>query len=365
MKMIPVVEPVVHGNELKYLKDCLKSTWLSSGKYVDLFEEKFAKFCEANYAASVVNGTAALHVLLATLGIKKGDEVIIPNLTFVATANAVIYTGAKPVFVDVDRQTWNIAPQKIEEKITKKTKAIIAVHLYGHPADMDQINSLAKSYNILVLEDACEAHGALYKGRKVGSLSLASCFSFYGNKIITTGEGGMIVSNNKSIIKRANFLKSHSQIAKGIYHHTEIGFNYRFTNLQAALGLAQLENVNNVIKRKLENANAYNDLLKDVEDIILPPDEPWARSVFWMYSIVLRRKNLRDKLILKLADASIETRPFFEPLHKLPMYKENEDFPNSTFLSKNGLSLPSSALLAVKEIEYICATLKKLLKRSL
>lgn len=365
MKMISVIEPVIHGNELRYLKDCLKSTWLSSGKYVDLFEKKFAKFCEVRYATSVTNGTAALHVLLTALGIKKGDEVIIPDLTFVATANAVTYTGAKPVFIDVDRQTWNIDPKKIEEKITKKTKAVIAVHLYGHPADMDKINSLGKSYDITVLEDACEAHGALYKGRKVGSLSLASCFSFYGNKIITTGEGGMIVSNNKSIIKKANHLKSHSQIAKGIYHHTEIGFNYRFTNLQAALGLAQLENANNIIKRKLENANVYNILLKDIDDIILPPDEPWAKNVFWMYSIVLRRENLRDKLILKLADARIGTRPFFEPLHKLPMYKENEDFPNTTFLSRNGLSLPSSALLTVKEIEYICATLKKLLKRSL
>lgn len=365
MRMIPVAEPAIHGNELKYLKDCLKSKWLSSGKYVDLFERKFAKFCDVKYSTSVVNGTSAFHLLLTALGIKKGDEVITPDLTFVATANAVAYTGAKPVFIDVDKQTWNIDPQKIEGKITKKTKAIIAVHLYGHPADMDKINSLGKSYKIMVLEDACEAHGALYKGRKVGSLSLASCFSFYGNKIITTGEGGMIVSNNKSIIKRANHLKSHSQIAKGIYHHTEIGFNYRFTNLQAALGLAQLENVNNVIKRKLENAKIYNELLKDIDDVILPPNESWAKSVFWMYSIVLRRERLRDKLISKLSDAMIETRPFFEPLHRLPMYREDADFPNTNFLSRNGLSLPSSALLTVKEIEYICANLIKLLRRIL
>lgn len=362
MKKIPAAEPLIRGNELEYITDCIKSTWLSHGKYIDLFEEKFAKFCGVKYATSVVNGTAALHLLLASLGIKPGDEVIIPDLTFVATANAVSYAGAKPILVDVERKTWNIDPAKIEEKITAKTKAIIAVHLYGHPADMDRINSIAKSRNIYVLEDACEAHGALYKGKKAGSLGYASCFSFYGNKIITTGEGGMIVSGDKSLINKASFLKSHAQAAKGIYHHSEIGFNYRFTNLQAALGLAQLENVDYVLQRKRENARVYKSLLKDIDIIMLSPEEPWAKSAFWMYSIVLKKDNLREKLMEKLIDLGIETRPFFEPMHNLPMYRQKGNFLNTVFLSGNGLNLPSGATLSAQDIEYVCDAVKKTLK---
>ncbi len=362
MRKIPAAEPLIAGNELKYLQDCMKSTWLSHGKYVDLFEEKFAKFCEVKYATSVVNGTAALHLLLVSLGIKKGDEVIIPDLTFVATANAVSYVGAKPVLVDVDRNIWNIDPKKIEEKITAKTKAIIVVHLYGHPADMDKINSIAKDRNIYVLEDACEAHGATYKGKKAGSLGFASCFSFYGNKIITTGEGGMIVSDNKSLIDRASYLKAHAQAKKGIFYHAEIGFNYRFTNLQSALGLAQLENVDNVLRIKRENARIYNSLLKDVNILMLPPSEAWAESAFWMYSIVLKKENLRNKLIKNLAEIGIETRPFFDPLHSLPMYREKGDFANTVFLSGNGLNLPSGATLNHDDIEYVCKCVKKILK---
>lgn len=362
MKKIPAAEPLIQGNELKYIKDCLDSTWLSHGKYIDLLEKKFAKFCGARYAASVVNGTAALHLLLVSLGIKEGDEVIIPDLTFIATANAISYTGAKPVLVDVDRHTWNIDPVKIEEKITKKTKAIIAVHLYGYPADMDRINALGKTHGIHVLEDACEAHGAVYKGKKAGSLGLASCFSFYGNKIMTTGEGGMIVSDNKSLIDRVNLLKSHAQAKRGVFSHREIGFNYRFTNIQAALGLAQFENINNVLAKKRKNAKMYEALLRDVDILMLPQSQKGIRSAFWMYSIVLRKDGLKNKLVEKLANAGIETRPFFDPLHMLPMYRKKENFPNTIFLSKNGLNLPSGATLTSSEIEYVCENIKKFLK---
>lgn len=363
MKKIPAAEPLIVSNELKYVEDCIRSTWLSHGKYVDLFEKKFAKFCDVKYATSVVNGTAALHLLLVSLGIKPGDEVIIPDLTFVATANAVSYTGAKPVLVDVDRQTWNIDPKMVEEKISAKTKAIIVVHLYGYPADMDKINSIAKDRNIYVLEDACEAHGATYKGKKAGSLGFASCFSFYGNKIITTGEGGMIVSNDKSVIERAAYLKSHAQVARGSFNHTEIGYNYRFTNLQSAFGLAQLENVDNVLNVKRQNAVLYDFLLKDVEILMLPPREPWAESAFWMYSIVLKKENIRKKLIEGLAGLGVETRPFFNPIHSLPMYRENGDFTNTIFLSKNGLNLPSGATLNRDDIEYVGDAVRKVLRK--
>lgn len=363
MKKIPIAEPVLIGNELKYVEDCIISTWISHGKYIDAFEKDFAKFCETDYATTVVNGTAALHLLLATMGLGRGDEIIMPTLTFVATANAARYLGVKPIFVDVEYETWNIDPTKIEEKITPKTKAIIAVHLYGHPADMDKINAIGKKYGIPVLEDACEAHGARYKKKRVGSLSKAAIFSFYGNKIITTGEGGMIVSNNRSLIDRAKYLKSHAMDKKRKYYHGEIGYNYRLTNLQAAVGLAQLENITTVIAAKRKNARMYNTHLKGIDGIMLPTEKEWAESVFWMYSIILKQSRLKDKLTGYLSEKGIETRPFFEPMHKLPMYKTKESFPNAEFLSSNGISLPSGVLLTADQIDYISQKIKKFIKK--
>lgn len=364
MKRIPVSQPLFFGNEINYVTESVKSTWVRSGKYLELFENKFAKFCNVSYATSTSSGTTALHLLMLAMGIKSGDEVIVPDLTYVASANSVSYVGAKPIFVDVDRDIWAISPEKIEARITKKTKAIMVVHLYGHPADMDAINKIAHKYKIPVIEDACQAHGALYKGKKVGSLSKAACFSFSGAKIITTGEGGMIVSNDKKIIQRAININDDFMNNNRKFFHSDIGYNYRLTNLQAGLGLAQLENINTLLNMKIKNASIYTSLLKDQSLIQLPPQKPWAKNVFWLYSIVLKKNNLRNKMMIYMDSKGIETRPFFVPMHKLPMYKQPGEFNNSDYLSKNGLSFPSGVGIKQNEIEYICSEIKKFIKNN-
>lgn len=364
MKKIPVSQPYFFGNEINYVTESVKSTWVRSGKYIDLFEEKFARFCDVSYATSTSSGTTALHLLMLAMDIKSGDEVIVPDLTYVASANTVSYVGAKPVFVDVDKDIWAISPEKIEEKITKKTKAIMVVHLYGHPADMDSINAIADKYKIPVIEDACQAHGALYKGKKVGSLSKAACFSFSGAKIITTGEGGMIVTNNKKIIQNARNINNDYMNDNRKFFHSNIGYNFRLTNLQAGLGLAQLENINNLLDMKIKNAKIYSSLLKDLPLLQLPPQKPWAKNVFWLYSIVLKKNNLKNKLMNYMNSKGVETRPFFVPMHKLPMYKQTGKFPNTDYLSENGLSFPSGVNIKKDEIEYICSEIKKFIKNN-
>ncbi|MDP3789898.1 MAG: DegT/DnrJ/EryC1/StrS family aminotransferase, partial [Candidatus Omnitrophota bacterium] len=242
IRKIPVSEPLLKGNELKYLTKCIKSNWISSaGNYVERFEKKFSRCCEAGYGIACTSGTTALHLALTGFGIGRGDEVIIPTFTMIATANAVSYTGAKPVLVDSEPRTWNIDPAKIEEKITRRTKAIIAVHTYGHPAEMDRIRAIAKRYRLFVIEDAAEAHGAEYKGKRAGSIGDAACFSFYANKIITTGEGGMITTNNKKFAEFTGNLRDHAFSKERHFWHKYLGYNYRMTNLQAAVGLAQAE----------------------------------------------------------------------------------------------------------------------------
>lgn len=351
--MIPLAKPFLGGNESKYVRECLKSGWISSlGKFVVEFEEKFSDYCGCKYGVSVCNGTAALHLALKTLEISFGDEVLVPNLTFIATANTVHYTGAKPVLVDSEIETWNIDPSKIEEKITRKTKAIIVVHLYGHPARMDDILAIAKRHNLYVIEDACEAHGALYKDKKVGSLSDISVFSFYGNKIITTGEGGFIATNNKRFNDRARLLRDHAMSSSRRYYHPEVGFNYRLTNIQAAIGLAQLEKIDYFIERKIQIARLYNSLFKDVKIINLPPQEEWAKNVYWMYSILING-GWRNKLIEALKECGIETRPFFIPMNMLPPYRSKQKFPVSDYLSNSGINLPCFAQIKDNEIVYV------------
>jgi len=250
-KFIPIAEPSITQKEISYVTDAVKSGWVSSlGYYIFEFEKKFAEFIGTKYALTTSNGTTALHLTLASLGIKEGDEVIIPDLTFVATANAVAYTGAKPIIVDVEEDIWCIDPDSIRKSITPKTKAIIPVHLYGHSADMDEIIKISNEYGLHVIEDAAEAHGAEYKGKKVGSLGKCGVFSFYGNKIITTGEGGMITTDDEKLYERAKFLRDHAMNKEKRYWHSEIGFNYRITNLQAALGLAQLERIEEFLDKR-------------------------------------------------------------------------------------------------------------------
>ncbi len=360
MKKIPVAEPVFFGNEWKYVKECIDTGWISSiGDYVVRFEDGFKNYVGTSHGVSTSNGTVALHLALTALGIGKGDEVLIPDLTFIATANAVAYTGAKPVLVDVDFETWNIDAGKLEEKVNERTKAIIPVHLYGHPCDMDAIHKVADKYNLKVIEDAAEAHGAVYKGKMVGSLSDVSCFSFYGNKIITTGEGGICLTNDADLADRLRFLKDHGMSKDKRYWHPEIGFNYRLTNIQAAIGLAQLENIDLIISRKRKNAALYNSFFKDVEGITIPPEKDWARNVYWMYSILVDNsfKYARDEVISRLNENGIDTRPFFYPLHQMPPYFTTEKFEVSDKLSRQGINLPSSVKLNEEDIERIASVI--------
>jgi len=373
MKFIPVCEPSLIGKEKKYVKDCLKTNWISSaGKYIDLFEESFAKFCNVKYGVACSNGTTAIHLALETLKIGPGDEVIIPDFTMIGTVNAVLYAGATPVFVDSEKETWNIDTTKIKEKITKKTKAIMIVHTYGHPVDMDPVIELAKKNKLYVIEDAAEAHGAEYKGKRIGSLSDIACFSFYGNKILTTGEGGMIVTNNKDFAERAKYLRNH---AFGIprFLHKEIGFNYRMTNIQAAIGLAQTENAEKLVDMRIRNAKLYNKYLKKIPGIILPPEKDWAKNVYWMYGIVIYPKAFgmsAGKLRKKLKENGIDTRAFFIPLHKQPMFKKKDPrfpdikgkYPVAEWLSENGFYLPSTSTLKKRQIRKIAKTIKKISK---
>jgi perosamine synthetase len=357
---IPVAEPLLAGNELKYVTDCVATGWVSSlGKYVRDFEQQFAAYCGTQYGIATFNGTVALHLLAVTLGLGPGDEVIMPSLTYVASANGVRYTGATPVFVDSETETWNIDPATVEAAITPRTKAIMAVHLYGHPADMAPLQDIAQRHNLLLLEDAAEAHGAFYRGQPVGSLSDAAIFSFYGNKIITTGEGGIIVTNNKEWADRAFFLENQGRYADNPYFHPEEAYNYRKTNIQAAIGLAQLEKIDDLLAIRQRNAAHYNRRLAEVPGLTLPPQTEWATNVYWMYSVLVGDDFglSRDALRERLRAAGIDTRPFFYPVHTLPMYATGQSLPVAEELGRRGLNLPSGATLTADQIDTICDTL--------
>lgn len=365
--MIPIAEPFLGPEEEKLVIEGLRSGWISStGKYIGEFEEAFARFCTTKYAVAVANGTAALHLVLASSDIGPGDEVIVPSLTFVATANAVAYTGAKPIFADSEMETWNIDPEKIKEKINKKTKAIIPVHLYGHPAEMGTISAIARTYNLLLIEDAAEAHGAEFKGKKVGSLGDAGCFSFFANKVITTGEGGMITTNNKTLAEKIRILRDHGASKRRRYYNPYLGFNYRMTNLQAAIGTAQLKKIDKILKRKREIAKLYEKNLEPlVPQVTLQGEASWAKNIYWMYSILVTNdgKINRDYLIGKLKKKGVDSRPFFFPAHKLPRFKVNESLPIAESLAKTGINLPSSPSLTDAQITLICSTIKEIFKK--
>lgn len=362
---IPVAEPLLGEEELDLVTETVKSGWISShGKNISEFENEFARFCGAKYGVSTSSGTAALHLSLASAGIGHGDEVIVPSLTFIATANAVAYTGARPVFVDSEMETWNIDPEKIKERINRRTKAIIPVHLYGHPADMKPILQIARKYGLLVVEDAAEAHGAEYRGKTVGSIGNMACFSFFGNKIITTGEGGMIVTNNKSFAQKARTLRDHGASKRRRYYNPWLGFNYRMTNIQAALGLAQLKKINRILDSKHNIAVMYSKYLNPlVPEIVLHPEADWAKNVYWMYSVLVskRKKMNRDVLIERLKKKGIDSRPFFFPIHLLSRYTTGERLPVAEFLAASGLNLPSSPNLSSEQIRYVCDSIVEIL----
>jgi perosamine synthetase len=366
---IPVCEPTQWGNEKKYVKRCMDSNWISSkGEFIEKFESTFARKVGAKYGVGVLNGTVALHLALAALDIGPGDEVIIPAFTMIATPNSVRYTGAKPVLVDSELKTWNMDASKIEEKITKKTKAIMPVHTYGHPCDMDVIMKIARKHGLYVVEDAAEAHGAVYKGRKIGSIGDAAGFSFYANKILTTGEGGMVTTNDRKLADKMQLLKNHAFSHERHFWHKILGYNYRMTNIQAAIGLAQTENFEKLSNKRIENAMLYNSLLKEIDEITLPPSSRGIKNVYWMYGILLKNWSsvTRDTLRYELASRGIETRTFFIPIHRQPVYKGwfKGNYPNSEYLCTNGLYLPSSTSLTEKQIRYVAGTIKEIfLKR--
>ena len=363
-RFIPVSEPCLTGNELAYVSDCVQSGWVSSlGKYIGEFERQFAEFCGTRHGIAVSNGTTALHLALAALGIGPGDEVIIPTFTFIATANAVHYTGATPVFADSEALTWNIDPQDIARRITPRTRAIIPVHIYGHPAEMQPILDLAQEHGLLVIEDAAEAHGALYRGKRVGSLGKINTFSFYGNKIITTGEGGILTTDDDLLNEKVRFLRDHAMSPEKRYWHTEIGFNYRMTNLQAALGVAQMERIEEFIARKRWIAGLYRQGLQDISTLEFSPEAPWATSVYWMASILLKDNFplTREELMQRLKERGIDSRPFFYPIHTMPPYQDDTlKMPVAEDISRRGINLPSAVTLTEADIQRIVSAIRQL-----
>ena len=356
---IPVSEPTLGPNTLRYVQRCIETNWISSiGSYVTEFQERFAECCGVRYGVATSNGTTALHLALAALGLAAGDEVIVPTFTMIATANAVAYTGARPVLVDSEARTWNVDPNQVADKITNRTKAIIPVHTYGHPVDMDPILELAHKHGLYVVEDAAEAHGAQYKGRPAGSLGHCGCFSFYGNKIVSTGEGGMVVTNDEELAQIAANLRDHAFSEVRHFWHEYRGFNYRMTNLQAAIGLAQVECFDELVDSRIRHAQHYNRLLAGAPGITLPPATEGVKNVYWMYGILIGDEFgvSRDELRTALAARGVETRTFFVPMHVQPIYFRDyrgERYPVAEDLCRRGLYLPSSSSLTEPEIEYV------------
>lgn len=363
MNFIPISQPSITQLEIDYVNDAVRSGWVSSlGEYITKFEKEFASFCGTKYALSVSNATVGLHLSLVALGIDKDDEVIIPDLTFVATGNVVKYVNAKPVIVDIDPDTLCIDANGISKAITKNTRAIIPVHLYGHPADMNKINEIAKENNLLVIEDAAEAHGAEIDGRRVGGFGDVGVFSFYGNKIITSGEGGMITTSNKDLYERLKFLRDHAMSSEKRYWHTEVGFNYRMTNLQAALGLAQLRRIEDLIQKRIEIFEWYKEGLFGAENISLNRTQAGIKNVYWMICLEILdyTEKQRDDFLVKLKEKGIDGRPYFYPLSDMPIFDSVNTY-NAHNIYKTGLNLPSFFDITKEQVLFICKTIKEIL----
>jgi perosamine synthetase len=367
MNRIPVAEPDLGGNEEKYVLEAVRSSWISStGPYVKRFEQEFAALCGSRGALSVVNGTMALHLALLTVDLRPGDEVLVPSLTYVATANAVRYCGAEPVFVDVDPATWCIDPARLEASITRRTKGIIPVHLYGHPADMDAINHLAATHGLWVVEDAAEAHLARYKGRPTGGLARLGTFSFYGNKILTSGEGGAVTVNDPALEQRARVLRGQGVDPERRYFFPITGYNYRLTNVACALLCAQLERASELVARRRAIFARYQELLRGIPGLGFQPVAPWAEPSPWLFCLTVDERAFgksRDELMRHLDEHGIETRPFFIPLHLLPPYKEEarkrgDELPVTLALSAAGLNLPTSTRLSDADLERIATAIR-------
>ena len=366
-RSIPQYEPDLKGNELIYLNDCIKTGWISSrGKYVNQFEDKFKNFIRAKYSLSTSSCTTALHLALKTLGIKKGDEVIVPNYTFVSPINSVIHSGAKPVIADIETRNLCMSLNSIKKKITKRTKAIIIVHTYGHAAEIDKITKYAKKNKILLIEDCAEALGTYFKKKHVGIFGDCSCFSFYGNKTISTVEGGMLIFKDKSNFLKAKQLRDHGMSSKTKYWYEQIGFNYRLTNIQAAIGIAQLEKLDIFLNKKQWIAKNYFKNLKDIKHIQLPLIEPKTINSYWLFYFIVKKKyiNHRNKIVNYLLKKGIEARSGFFRFDQMKLYKSYSkgSFPNSKFISDTIITLPSFPALKENEIRKICHEIKKYFK---
>ncbi len=369
-RTIPVSAPVVGEREIAYVTDAVRSGWVSSiGPYIERFEAGFADYVNVRHAVAVSSGTTALHLALHALGIAAGDEVIVPDLTFAATAHAVLQTGAAPVLVDVDPATWCIDPVAVRRALGPRTKAMIPVHLYGQPADMGRLAEIAERECIQLVEDAAEAHGGRWAGRPVGSMGRVGAFSFYGNKVITTGEGGMLTTDDAQLAERIRFLKDHGMSKGRRYFHTELAFNYRMTNLQAALGLAQLERIESFIEKKRQIHGWYREELRDVPGLILNPEARGSRNVYWMTSAILPEGARRDDVALRLKEQGVDSRPFFATMSELPhlsafrkVSAEGEGrCPVSERLSARGLNLPSGCGLTRDEVLHAAKALREAL----
>jgi perosamine synthetase len=376
--VIPVNEPVLGKREQELVLECLSSGWISSaGKFIEDFEQGWAAYCGRRYGIAVSNGTTALQLALACIGLKPGDQVILPAFTIISCALAVIYNGGVPVLVDCDPRTWCMDVDQVKSKITQKTRAIMPVHIYGHPVDMDSLLDLAKEHTLAVIEDAAEAHGAEYlRGRntsnsvwrRCGSFGDLSCFSFYANKLVSTGEGGMVLTDNPALAEHARSLRNLCFQPDRRFYHEELGFNFRLTNIQAALGVAQLERMEQIVARKRSMGQTYNAVLGDIDGLQLPVEEPWAKNVYWMYGVVISEKIGIDatELARRLKRREVETRPFFLGMHEQPVLRERglfkqEEYPVTERLARRGLYLPSGLALTDKQVNKVAAAMHEVL----
>jgi perosamine synthetase len=358
--------------------ECLRTGWISSaGTFIEDFEQRWAAYCGKQYGIAVSNGTAALQLAVACIGLKPGDEVILPAFTIISCVLAVIYNAGVPVLVDSDPRTWCMDVEQVKDKISRKTRAIMPVHIYGHPVDMDPLLNLAEQHGLAVIEDAAEAHGAEYLSRRnttnsvwrrCGSFGDLSCFSFYANKLVTAGEGGMVLTNDSGLAEKARSLRNLCFQPDRRFYHKELGFNFRLTNLQAALGLAQLERIDQTVAKKRWMGQTYNRLLKDIDGLELPPEEPWARNVYWMYGVVLSEKLGMDasQFAQRLQQREIETRPFFLGMHEQPAFHKRglfvgENYPVAERLARRGLYLPSGLALTEEQLMHVCEAVHEVL----
>ena len=370
--MIPVCEPLLTEEDAALVLDCVRSGWISSaGRYLEEFESGWAAYCSMRHGIAVSNGTTALEIAAALLNLQRGDEVIMPTFTIISCAQAVLRAGGTPVLVDSDARTWQMDVQQVAAKITPRTRAIMVVHIYGHPADMDPLLELAARHNLMIIEDAAEAHGAEYRGRKCGGLGDISTFSFYANKLITTGEGGMVLTQRDDLAERARALRNLCFQRTRRFLHEELGYNFRLTNMQAALGVSQLRRFEEIVARKRAIAAAYTERLRGVPGLELPVEEPWARSVYWVYGIVLDERTGMDaaELARQLHARGIETRPFFLGMHEQPVFHKmglfrGERYPVAERLARQGLYLPSGLTLTKTQIDQVYDAVRAILMRA-